>query len=34
MGSTLNKDKNIKMYMTLNQSVYYSGDIVEGVVHI
>ena len=34
MGSSLNSDKDIQIYLTLNNSMFYAGEHVEGVVHI
>lgn len=34
MGSSLNKDPTIQIFLTLSKRVYYAGETVEGVVHI
>lgn len=34
MGSSLNKDSNISLYVSLAKRVYMAGETVEGVVHI
>ena len=34
MGSSLNNDKNLQVYMTLTKRVYYAGEIVYGTVHL
>lgn len=34
MGSSLNKDSTLVIYLTLNKRVYYAGETLQGVVHI
>jgi hypothetical protein len=34
MGFSLSKDKHLTLYITLNKSIYYAGEMVEGAVHI
>ena len=34
MGSSLNNDPKVRVYLTLKNRMHYSGDIVEGAVHI
>jgi hypothetical protein len=34
MGSSLNSDKDAKLYVTLSKRVYIAGEMVEGSAHI
>ena len=34
MGASLNSDKQVKIYMTLDKRVYYAGETIQGSVHI
>jgi len=34
MGSSLHKDKNAQLYITLDKRVHYAGQMVTGAVHI
>jgi hypothetical protein len=34
MGSSINGDKDAKLFVTLRKRVYYAGEMVEGAVHL